>query len=79
MNQQGLAKLLQQGLPQAEVEVQQDGSRFSARIVHTGFSGKSLVQRHRQVYSLLGDSFATNELHALTLITLTPQEAANQQ
>lgn len=49
------------------------GGHFQATIVSAAFDGKSAVQRHRMVYSALGDMM-TNEIHALSMKALTPSE-----
>lgn len=42
-------------------------------IVSDAFKGKMPVQRHRLVYALLDDEFQKG-LHAINIITKTPQE-----
>ena len=76
MNKPDLERLLQGEFGDAKISVLQDGNRFEVSIVSDSFQGKTMVQRHRQVYQLLGDAFANNELHALSLNTVTSQEAA---
>jgi BolA protein len=49
-------------------------SHFTVDIVSAAFAGKSRVARQRMVYSLLKDEFDAG-LHALALITRTPEEA----
>lgn len=69
-----IRKLIEQGLPGAEVEVRgDDGVHFEARVVHAGFAGKLPLARHRMVYATLG-TLMGNEIHALALRTLTPDE-----
>ena len=46
---------------------------FELYVVAAQFEGKSLVDRHRMVYGVLG-SVVGNEIHALALKTLTPNE-----
>ena len=79
MNKPELEQLLQGGFSDARINVLQDGNRFEVSIVSDSFQGKTMVQRHRQVYQLLGDAFANNELHALRLNTITSQEAADSE
>ncbi|HEY0230771.1 MAG TPA: BolA/IbaG family iron-sulfur metabolism protein [Dokdonella sp.] len=68
--------LIQQGLPDAQVEVHgPDGVHFEARVVSAAFAGKLPLARHRMVYATLGDRMG-GEIHALSLRTLTPEEAA---
>ncbi|HUQ75321.1 MAG TPA: BolA family protein [Burkholderiales bacterium] len=55
------------------VEVIGDGHHFQAVIVSAQFAGRSRVQRHQLVYAALGDRMR-EEIHALSMRTLTPQE-----
>ena len=64
------------GLECESVEVIGDGQHFQARIVSRAFAGKSRVQRHQLVYRALGDRMR-EEIHALSMQTLTPEEAAS--
>lgn len=50
-------------------------SHFSVRVVSDAFVGLSRVNRQRAVYALLTEEFA-GTLHALALVTQTPEEAA---
>jgi acid stress-induced BolA-like protein IbaG/YrbA len=61
------------GLACDHVEVIGDGQHFQALIVSAGFAGKSRVQRHQLVYGALGDRMR-EEIHALSMRTLTPEE-----
>jgi acid stress-induced BolA-like protein IbaG/YrbA len=61
------------GLACEHVEVIGDGQHFQALVVSPQFAGKSRVQRHQLVYAALG-SRMREEIHALSMRTLTPQE-----
>ena len=50
-----------------------DGQHFQALVVSPAFAGKSRVQRHQLVYAALGDRMR-EEIHALSMRTLTPEE-----
>ena len=63
------------GLACDELRVAGDGQHFEALIVSTAFAGKSRVQRHQLVYAALGDRMR-EEIHALSMKTLTPEEWA---
>lgn len=56
-------------------EVSGDGHHFEAVIVSEAFRGKSRVQQHQLVYKALGDRMR-EEIHALSMQTLTPEEWA---
>ena len=63
------------GLPCEEVRVRGDGHHFEALVVSAAFEGKSRVARHQMVYAALGDRMR-QEIHALSMITMTPAEFA---
>jgi len=76
MDPSRIKSLIEQGLPGAHVEVGgADGVHFEARVVSAAFAGKLPLARHRLVYATLG-ALMGNEIHALALKTLTPDEAA---
>ncbi len=56
------------GLDCTHVEVEGDGQHFTAVIVSSAFAGKRLIQRHQ-----IGDRMR-EEIHALSMKTLTPEE-----
>jgi acid stress-induced BolA-like protein IbaG/YrbA len=60
------------------LEVIGDGHHFEALIVSAAFRGKSRVQRHQIVYGALGDRMR-EEIHALSMQTLTPEDWAERQ
>jgi len=64
---------IEAGLACEHLEVMGDGQHFQALIVSVAFDGKSRVQRHQLVYAALG-SRMREEIHALSMRTLTPQE-----
>lgn len=61
------------GLDCEHIEVTGDGSHFEAVIVSAAFAGKRLIARHQLVYAALGDRMK-QEVHALSMQTLTPEE-----
>jgi len=71
---QSIKSGIEAGLACERVEVLGDGQHFQAVIVSTAFEGKSRVQRHQLVYKALGDRMR-EEIHALSMQTLTPEEA----
>jgi acid stress-induced BolA-like protein IbaG/YrbA len=64
---------IESGLACEHIEVEGDGQHFQALIVSAAFAGKSRVQRHQLVYAALGERMR-EEIHALSMRTLTPQE-----
>ena len=73
---QQIERYIEQGLKCDQVQVTGDGQHFEAIIVSEAFRGKSRVQRHQLVYAALGERMR-EEIHALSMRTLTPEEAAN--
>jgi acid stress-induced BolA-like protein IbaG/YrbA len=72
-----IRQLIEQGLPGARVAVEgEDGVHFEALVVSEAFRGKLPLARHRLVYATLG-TLMGNEIHALALRTLTPEEHGN--
>ena len=65
---------IEAGLACEHVEVIGDGQHFQALIVSAQFAGRNRVQRHQLVYAALGDRMR-EEIHALSMRTLTPDEA----
>jgi acid stress-induced BolA-like protein IbaG/YrbA len=64
---------IESGLACEHIEVEGDGQHFQALVVSAAFAGKSRVQRHQLVYAALGERMR-EEIHALSMRTLTPQE-----
>jgi acid stress-induced BolA-like protein IbaG/YrbA len=64
---------IEAGLACEHVEVIGDGQHFQALVVSDAFAGKSRIQRHQLVYAALGERMR-EEIHALSMRTLTPQE-----
>jgi len=68
-----IKQYIEQGLECDHVEVQGDGRHFEAVIVSALFRGKSKVQQHQLVYAALGERMR-EDIHALSMKTLTPEE-----
>jgi acid stress-induced BolA-like protein IbaG/YrbA len=67
------------GLDCEHLQVAGDGHHWEALIVSRAFDGLSKVRQHQLVYTTLGDRMR-EEIHALSMTTLTPaQWAALQQ
>jgi acid stress-induced BolA-like protein IbaG/YrbA len=70
-----IRQAIAQGLECERLEVDGDGHHFEALIVSPAFAGRTRIDRHRLVYAALGDRMR-QEIHALSMRTLTPQEHA---
>ncbi|HNP63476.1 MAG TPA: BolA/IbaG family iron-sulfur metabolism protein [Woeseiaceae bacterium] len=66
--------LIEAGFDNAIVRVaSDDNTHFSALVVATEFDGKRQLARHQLVYNTLG-ALVGNEIHALSITALTPDE-----
>ena len=70
-------RYIAQALDCERVEVEGDGRHFQALIVSAAFAGKNRVARHQLVYAALGERMR-EEIHALSMRTLTPEEYREQ-
>ena len=73
-----LKTYIETGMQCEHLEVTGDGAHFEAVIVSPLFRDKSRVQRHQIVYKALGDRMR-EEIHALSMQTLTPEDWAGRQ
>ena len=73
-----LKELIAAGLQCAHLEVEGDGRHWFAVVVSAEFEGKRPIQRHQRVYATLGLRLKSDEVHALSMKTLTPAEWALQ-
>ena len=79
MNPDQVTQLIEVGLPGSTARVTSpDNVHFEAVVVAPAFAGKRAVQRHQMVYAALGAKVG-NEIHALALKVLTPEEEASGQ
>jgi acid stress-induced BolA-like protein IbaG/YrbA len=73
-----LKQLIAAGLPCEHLELQGDGRHWFATIVSPAFEGLRPIARHQRVYATLGGRIQSDEVHALSMKTLTPAEWAGQ-
>ena len=73
-----LQNIIAAGLACDHIALEGDGRHWFAIIVSPAFEGKRLIQRHQLVYATLGQKMHTDEVHALSMKTLTPAEWAAQ-
>ena len=66
------------GLDCQHVQVAGDGQHWEALIVSAAFEGLPKVRQHQLVYAALGDRMR-EEIHALSMTTLTPAQWAKLQ
>lgn len=69
MTADDIRRLIEAGLPGAQVQVRgDDGQHFEAEVVWNGFAGQSPIAQHQRVYATLGGRMG-REIHALALRT----------
>ncbi|MGI9558904.1 MAG: BolA family protein [Thermodesulfobacteriota bacterium] len=73
MSPENIKSAIEKSLDASHVEVDGDGSHFEAIVVSADFEGKTPVDRHKLVYSALGDAMR-EEIHALSIKTYTPEQ-----
>jgi acid stress-induced BolA-like protein IbaG/YrbA len=70
---EAIESYLREKLDCQHMAIEGDGAHFQALIVSEAFAGKTRVQRHQIVYGALGGRMR-EEIHALSMQTLTPAE-----
>jgi acid stress-induced BolA-like protein IbaG/YrbA len=70
---QSIESSITAGISCEHCQVSGDGQHFEAVIVAAAFEGLTRVRRHQLVYGALGDRMR-EEIHALSMKTLTPAE-----
>jgi acid stress-induced BolA-like protein IbaG/YrbA len=79
MTSDEIQALISAGLACEYIQVEGDGRHWTAIIVSPEFEGKRRIQRHQRVYATLGAKMRTDEIHALSMHTVTPAEWAKLQ
>ncbi len=73
-----ITPLIEAGFDNALVKVQSDdNTHFASLVVAKEFEGLRLLARHQLVYKTLGE-LVGNEIHALSITALTPDEWREQ-
>jgi acid stress-induced BolA-like protein IbaG/YrbA len=74
---ESIEKSIAAGLDCQHLQVAGDGHHWEAVIVSAAFEGLSKVRQHQLVYAALGDRMR-EEIHALSMTTLTPAQWAQR-
>ncbi len=72
-----IRRSIESGIACEHLDVRGDGHHFEALVVSEAFAGLTRVRRHQLVYAALGDRMR-EEVHALSMHTLTPAEWAER-
>jgi acid stress-induced BolA-like protein IbaG/YrbA len=74
MDPEQIRSLIESAFADAEVRVMSpDNTHFEALVVAAEFAGVKSIARHQLVYKALG-SLVGNEIHAISIRALTPDE-----
>lgn len=74
MDPSEITQLIEAGMTDARVTVRSDdNTHFEAIVIAAEFAGKRPLARHQLVYRCLG-ALVGNEIHALSIVALTPDE-----
>ncbi|MBC8209709.1 MAG: BolA family transcriptional regulator [Gammaproteobacteria bacterium] len=76
MTPQIIQQLIEQCMPEAQVTVSGAEGKFSAEVISPQFEGLMTIKRHKLVYACVHAEITSGALHALTIVTKTPAEAA---
>ena len=68
-------QLLKAALGNEPVDLQAEGNKLTLKLVSDKFAGLNRVKRQQLVYTILNEKIASGEIHAVTMKTLTPDEA----
>lgn len=79
MTPENVKSLIESGIPDAQVKVTGDGSKFEAVIISEAFEGLSPVKEHQLVFATVSEHIASGAIHALSLKTYTPGEWNSRQ
>ena len=75
MTPEHIQQLIASRMPDAAVEVSGGEGKFVAKVTSDSFAGLTAIKRHQLVYACVNDEIASGELHALTIVAKTPDEA----
>ncbi len=75
MDVQAIESLLQEGLPGCRLDLTVDGDKLGVKIISEEFAGLNRVKRQQTIYALLDDLIKSGEIHAVSMMTKTPEEA----
>ena len=76
MTAEELQSIIQAGMACEHITLEGDGRHWYATIVSAEFEGTTRIARHQRVYKALSDRMR-EQIHALSMKTLTPAEYRN--
>ena len=75
MDVQTIELIIKTEIPGCQVELIVDGNKLNLTIISDVFEGLSRVRRQQKIYGLLNDLITSGEIHAVSMVTLTSEEA----
>lgn len=79
MDRNAIRERIQNALPDAFVDVQDDGGgHYRVTVISTRFVGLPLIKRHRVILELFHRDFQGN-LHAMEIRAITPEEYESRE
>lgn len=66
--------LLTTAFPDAQIQVEGGGAKFTVQVVADVFTGKRAVQRQQLIYGVLNEHIASGAIHAVSMSLHTPEE-----
>ncbi|MAZ39324.1 MAG: hypothetical protein CMF49_04325 [Legionellales bacterium] len=76
MNEIIIKNKIEEAIDCIDVQVMGDGYHFNVIVVAITFENLSRVRRQQLIYDIFAEEIKSGELHALSIKTLTPSEAA---
>ena len=70
-----IKKILTDNISDSKVLVEGSDAKFTVTVVSDIFLDKSIIDRHKVIYSLLDKYIKTGEIHALTIKASTTNES----
>jgi acid stress-induced BolA-like protein IbaG/YrbA len=76
MEIEAIRQMIENVLPDSRLAIEGEGCNFSITVVSQSFEGLNTVKRQKLVLGALQQPLATGALHAISMKTQTPAEAA---
>lgn len=77
MDLESIESTLREAFPQCELDLVAEGNKLGLKIVSAEFEGLNRVKRQQKIYALLDERIKSGEVHAVSMVTQTPEEAGS--
>lgn len=75
MDTDAIEALLLENFPGCQLEIAAEGNKLSLKIISDEFEGLNRVKRQQRIYALLDERIKSGEIHAVSMMTQTFEEA----